>query len=464
MACGDNGGAEPQEVSELGGVPLVTLGNPIDDSQKPDDATPVNPGALLFVEGQILEVEIHLPSEQLQAIEEQGNEEVYLPAQAVITGTGLGSVSFGEVGFRHKGAWSLHHCWDDNGGVRSYEGTCAKLSYKLKFNKFDDDERLDGLKRLNLHSSSGDSTSLREFLAYDTYRHFGIDAPRTAVVRLTINGSFAGLFIGVEAIDGRYTKAHFPEGGGDGNLYKEVWPSPQLEQEDFVDSLRTNRDTPDASAFMAFAQTLGNGNGTSFDADMQQWVDIEETLRYIAVDRALKNWDGIMAFYSPSSPHNFYWYHDVDGSGLFRLVPWDMDNTLWEFDPYMSPEQWVSALAVPDWNVNPRNCEPRSVWELDGGTKITPPRCDPFLSRLAETHWQQFEAIGQELLDDTFNPQRMLNRVDYFANLIEPTIAEDPYIDLNQWRQERQRLEQTLRDSASDFDGYLNRGLTNESN
>jgi spore coat protein H len=180
------------------------------------------PGAQLFGDAQVLEVHLTLSALDQMLLEQNGNDEVYVPAQARIRGAGIGEVVYSQIGMRHKGAYSLHHCWND-AGVRSYTGSCAKLSYKLKFDEYTDD-RLDGVKRLNLHASSSDATRLRELVAYSTFRDFGVAAPRTAIARVYVNGVFEGLFIAVEAVDGRFTKAHFSEGGGDGNLYKEIWP------------------------------------------------------------------------------------------------------------------------------------------------------------------------------------------------------------------------------------------------
>src|SRR5690606_25470584 len=147
--------------------------------------------------------------------------------------------------------------------------------------------------------------------------------------KVYVNDVLEGLFIAVEAVDGRYTKAHFPAGGGDGNLYKEIWPSPLLDPSALLDSLRTNEEAGDVSAFEQFADAVALSTSATFTEAMSPWVDLEQLLRYVAVDRAIKNWDGIMAFYSPSRPHNFYWYHDAQGSGRFTLIPWDMDNTFW---------------------------------------------------------------------------------------------------------------------------------------
>jgi hypothetical protein len=439
--------------------PHVIVSGP--DPQLPPPPPEPLPGARLFVEDQVLEIHLTLAPTDQESLAQNGDEEIYVPAQASIAGAGIEQVQLDSIGMRHKGAYTLHHCWDE-AGVRSYEDECAKLSYKLKFDEYAPDSRLDGLKRLNLHAASGDDTRMRELVAYSTFREFGVDAPRTAIAKVYVNGDLEGLFIAVEALDGRYTKAHFSEGGGDGNLYKEVWPRSGLDSAKLVESLRTNEDVGDVSAFISFGNAVSASTSATFAANMAQWVDLEHALRYVAVDRALKNWDGIMAFYSPRAPHNFYWYHDVGGSGRFRLVPWDMDNASWDFDPYMDPQAWVTAAPVPDWNEEPSGCSPRSVWDTSGNLSVTPPRCDRFLDLLAETQFDRFQSAAAELLAGPFDPDRLVAKVTHLSALLEPIIAEDPYLDLADWRSDRDDFKLLLRRASADLSDFAAGGLRSE--
>ena len=419
-------------------------------------------GARVFGDESVIEVRLTLSDADRLSLELHGDEEEYFPAQASLTTTAGASKQLSQIGVRHKGAYSLHHCFDDRTGARSYQESCARLSYKLEFDEFTPDERFDGLKRLNLHASSGDATRMREMLAYGLYRDFGVTAPRTAVAKVYVNGEYEGLFIAVEEIDGRFTKAHFAD-GGDGNLYKEIWPSEHLNPRDLVGALRTNEDVGDVSGFMDFSNAMARAQPATFAADSASWLDLEHTLRYVAVDRALKNWDGIMAFYSKASPHNFYWYHDTEGSGRFQLIPWDMDNTSWNFDPIMSPQGWVTAAPVPDWNEEPSTCNPRSVWDQSMEQSIVPPRCDRFLDLLAETHFQRFEAIATELLAGPFAAQRLTERVNQLSAVMEPIIEEDPQLDAARWRSERDNFKQLLRLSHQQFESFAAAGLVAES-
>ncbi|HET9957879.1 MAG TPA: CotH kinase family protein, partial [Polyangiaceae bacterium] len=202
------------------------------------------PGDVVFEEGRVLEFRMSLSDADWLHLEEHGDDEEYLPASATIRGDGFAETKFTRVGLRHKGAYSLERCFDNPDGVREDSAECRKLSYKIKFDEYVSESRLDGLKRINLHASATDPTKLRELLAYDTYRSFGVDAPRARPAKLYINDQFQGLFIAVEEIDGRYTKAHYPE-GPDGNVYKEIWPHPDQTKESYQAALETNEDEAD---------------------------------------------------------------------------------------------------------------------------------------------------------------------------------------------------------------------------
>lgn len=432
-----------------------------EDPSEPGTGTGGPPGAEVFAADQILEVRLTMAAEDWERLEEHGNEEVYLPGAATVRGTSLTEVRFAKIGVRHKGAYSLHHCWDNFGGVRGNAPECAKLSYKLKLDEYDTARRLDGLKRLNLHAAAGDATKLRELIAYATFNEFGVDAPRATPARLYINGEYQGVFIAVEELDGRYTKAHFPE-GPDGNLYKEVWPRTEVADSRFVAALETNEESPDVSGMRAFATTIAASTPETFEDDMAGWIDLDNTLRYLAVDRALKNWDGIMAFYSPVSPHNFYWYEDPNAASRFRLIPWDLDNTFWEFDPYMQPEGWVTAAPMPDWNSAPLNCSARPVWTPDNAVKLTPPRCDPFLDLLAQTHWERFAAIGAELLAGPFTEARLNEKVRYWESRIAPLVQDDPVVGFSTWQSDVSRFPQIVARAVGDFQTFIDTGLIEE--
>jgi spore coat protein H len=412
----------------------------------------------VFNQNELLEYHITMAEADRLQIEEFGDEEVYVPAALQIVGGEIDE-TFEEVGFRHKGAWSLHHCYEE--GYRDYEDECAKISYKVKFNEFADDARFFGYKRINLHAMSNEHTKVRERLAYGLYNAFGVIAPQTAYAELYINEELMGLFLQVEQIDGRFTAFHFPH-DKDGNLYKEVWPKPGLSDDHFLSALRTNdnpEDNPDVSDMQEFGEAIDGCTEETFADVMSDWMDLDNILRYMTVDRAIKNWDGVVSFYSTYTSHNFYWYHEAESGGIFHLVPWDMDNALPDFDPYMHPQEWLETLPIPDWNVSPLSCNPVPVWNPESTTGVVPPGCDKFFNLLAATSWDAFTSLGEALLEGPLDKESMADKVTAWAAEIDDAAAADPFIDHEAWQEEIDHfLETTLDRSILDFTHHLTEG------
>lgn len=423
-------------------------------------ASAAAPGDVVFA-ARLLDVHLTLQAADLQELDEHGNLEQFVPASLRVEREGVPAIAFEQVGVRHKGSHTLHHCWDDFGGVRSYADDCQKLSLKLDFDRYEESSRLDGLKQLNLHAASADASKLRELVAYQTFREAGVDAPRTLPARVFVNGEPRGLFIAVEEVDGRYTRAHYPS-GPDGNLYKEVWPNATTPDAEFVAALRTNEEVADVSDMRGFAAAVTRAASGDFGAELAPFVELEALLRYIAVDRAILNWDGIMAFYTPRSPHNFYWYHDDGPAPRFHLIPWDLDDTFWPFDPYMAPEQWVTTAPVPDFNERPLDCEPRPIWEPEGPEGLTPPLCDALLAGLAGGHWERFAQLGRELLSGSLSEASLLSRVEHWRERIQPLALADATIEPLAWERAVVELRDIMGERVESFATFLDAGLVDE--
>ncbi|MBN2716413.1 MAG: CotH kinase family protein [Deltaproteobacteria bacterium] len=416
----------------------------------------------VFTQNQVLEYHITIDPDELAAMDEFGNDEEYHLAALHVIGDGIDQ-QFDEIGVRYKGAWSLHHCWDENDGVRNYADECARLSMKMKFDKYDDDARLYGLKRLNFHSMMSDTTKLRERLSYSLFNDFGVVAPRTAHAKIYINGELNGIYIAVENVDGRFTHFNFPD-GGNGNLFKELWPGPNVNEDWALTQLETNdapEDNPDVSDFLAFKDAIDNTTTDDFESAMADWLDLDNIVRYLAVDRAIRNWDGIMGFYSSETSHNFYWYHDDGETDIFHLIPWDLDNTMGEFDYFMDPQDWCVAEPLPNWNETPADCMPRTVC-FGGDTRLTPPRCDHLIDMLALTQWDHFQQRGNEFLADVFSYENMKSKITAWAEQIADAVAEDPMIDVDSWENEVAYFDRILKDAISDFQAHLDEGLIDE--
>jgi spore coat protein H len=217
---------------------------------------------------------------------------------------------------------------------------------------------------------------------------------------------------------------------------------------------------PDVSRFIEFGEVVAAATGETFLTDMDAYIDIDQLVRYMAVDRAIKNWDGITAFYWRDRPHNLYWYHDVETTGLFHIIPWDLDKTLWEYDPYMDPEQNTADRQVPDWNVLPASCSPIPVWY--GSVYVFPVGCDNFMNLLAVTSWNDFALAGEELLGSVFQYDDMDDKVTRWAEQIAPLVDADPLLNRTSWESVIENFRDILEKSIRDFEVHLEQGYIEE--
>lgn len=406
--------------------------------------------SLVFDKTKVRTYRFTISSSDSLYLETYGHRETYVPADMQFEDEPVGT-----VGLRYKGsAYSIPNCFDMVNNVRLIEKeVCRKISFKVKFSEYDPDKRFYKMKRLNLHSMSADQTKMHDMLSYELYRNMGIYSPRTSYVNVIVNGTNLGLFVAVEDIDGRFTDSRWPA-YGDGNLYKEAWPQGWPEDQ-LIEALETNddpEDNPDVSGMMEFYRAIESSTDGTFVEKVSPFVDFDYMLRYIAVDRAIKNWDGIMGWYTDrngywAGNHNFHFYEEENPGGRFWLIPWDLDNTLWLTDPYMED------AGVPNWNEEVSDPEPMPVW---GGTSYVYPPCyDKFTRLLAKSFWDEFVSIGDKFLEEHFQPEQLCDKVDVYSQLISPVVAADPVLSHEDWQDAVNDLKSDFTFLYDDFSDHL---------
>jgi spore coat protein H len=418
-------------------------------------------GDNVFDENQVLSYYLTFPDEEYARLMDFStilidpytvNEDRYVEAALKVGDTELPA-----IGVRFKGSYSIWGCIDQGtkqqiSRVEPYFGdidVCQRFSFKLDFDRFDDRLRVDGLKKLNLHAMAADPSKMRERLGYALFREMGIPAPRAVHARVYINGKYHGLFAAVEQIDGRFTARHFPA-SGDGNLYKEVWPARRETEKYLKDSaLKTNQAPAVVNVmdYMRFQDAVIGSNESNFASQMAPYLDFDELARYIVVDRAINNFDGIMAFYYGPNwgpyNHNFYWY-DV-GGGRFTLIAWDLDKVFWYPEPYF----WSANAAhdngtVPNWNVKTKDCTGHTEYfdlatvkngvRLDGTMQMKEIDCDPFLRLLRPQIYDRQQAIAEAFIAGPFSEAKVAAKLEAWQTLIADAIAEDPLVDRAHWQ------------------------------
>ncbi|MBN1652239.1 MAG: CotH kinase family protein [Deltaproteobacteria bacterium] len=389
--------------------------------------------------------DIVLPERRWAYLQEHALDEEFEPACISFEGQ-----SVGKVGVRFKGSYgTLIPCIDAQGKL-----ICDKLSMKVKFNEVDAERRFYELKRLNFHSMINDFTKLHERLAYDLFRDMGIFSPRSAWAVLTVNGESYGLFSMVEQVDGRFIADRWPQ-EPDGDLYKEAWPGASSEISYYENKLATDAEDSSPEAFARFSSAIIDSEPQELGTELAKWTAPEYLARYLAVDDAIADVDGITAYYvsedeSWSGNHNFYFYKERKRD-FFWMIPWDMDSTF---------NLWPDFSRIPHWSVVPEDCsQTYPVW--DGANDLLAPGCDRFFQAISAGSQDYYEAIDS-LLSGPFSEESMLAKIDKLASFIADAVAAEPpekSKGVTTWKQEvahlkrdiprlRQRLE-FLRDGKS---------------
>lgn len=375
----------------------------------------------LFDPAQVRTYEVVLDPADWAALQDDPAAEVYVPGQLLFEGQVIDGVSL-----RYKGSYgSLFWCVDRDGeripGGALGDQPCSKLSMKLAFDEVDPEGRFYGVRKLAFNAGDADPSHMRERLGYAMFAAADVPAPRAVHAWLIVNGEPQGLFTLVETIDGRFARARFAEEGGEGNVYKEVWPIGS-DLGDWQDGLKTNRDEdPDFAPALAFSRdleaALAVGTTDGLLAALDTWTDRDAFFRFLAVDRAVENWDGIMAWYGGRNAynHNYYWYQESAGTRL-HLVPWDVDRSL------VVPNPIVADYGMPRWNDDPGDCGVITVFK---GVSARAPGCDPFIAALAHQGWEAYAAASRTLLDTTMTAEAVETLLATWEAQIADRVAED---------------------------------------
>lgn len=361
--------------------------------------------ARLLFEGDNLELlTLELDPTSWQTLQKTAKSEIYVPGTFKMRGQTLDS-----VGIRYKGSYgSLISCFN---GTQVDSSRCPKLSLKLDFSEYRPNQRFMGLHKLNLHALNNDPSKLHDLLAYSAYAKAGIHAPRAFPVRVQMYGEDLGVYLMVENIDGRFSSSRYREGNG--KVFKETWPTAQLSTQKARMGLESNAGDSNVIPIQQFGKALALGQ------DLSTWTDVQEWMRYLAIDEWINNWDGVSTWYcgatqaSSCANHNYYWYQESTRD-FFHIIPWDMDGTFNTTNP------WPDRPAWDDLNAS---CKPAFY----GTNRQIPAACDPLFQQLLSP---QYAALRQSEREWVFNhialSPDLQAQIQTWTRIMAPWIAQDP--------------------------------------
>jgi hypothetical protein len=295
---------------------------------EPNSATAVDSSDMLFIDTVVYKYNLHFYcSDWADSLAYYKSfDEEYIPARFVCYLPGRDSIVMDSVGVRYKGNSSYADV-----------GSSTKKSFKFNFQKYVDGRKFFGVEKLNLNNNDKDPTLMREKISYDILRKY-MPASRVAYADLYVDSTRIGVYTQVENIDKKFLKRHYKN--EDCNLYKAADQGATLEyysvnQSDYgaYYELKTNEDENNWADFILFLYKLNNTPDDSFGIVMGKRLNLDLCIRYLAFNAVFSNFDSYTG-----SGRNFYMYDD-SGSGLFTLIPWDLNLSF-------------GAYSSNSWNVN----------------------------------------------------------------------------------------------------------------
>ncbi|WP_068475326.1 CotH kinase family protein [Saccharicrinis aurantiacus] len=232
------------------------------------------------------------------------------------------------VGVRFKGNSSLQSAYQSGNG---------KLSFKLDFDEFEDDyptiknQRFYGFKKLHINNNYNDASLMRDKVAADLFRKFGLIAAQTSFCELYVdNGSgpeYYGLYTIIEEVSN--TVIATQTGDDSGNLYKPDGTAASFANGTYNDDemvKKNNEDLNDYSDVKALYDVINSSDRTSntetWKTNLENVLDVDVFLKWLAANTVIQNWDtyGRMT-------HNFYLYNNHN-TNLLNWIPWDNNEAL----------------------------------------------------------------------------------------------------------------------------------------
>lgn len=398
----------------------------------------------IFQDDTVNEINIEIDEADWQDMLENPLEEEYHKANVTINGETVGNVAI-----RTKGNTSLTSVANSDSD---------RYSFKLDFDYYDNNGNYYGLKKLCLNNNYSDNSSMREYISYKIMREMGLDVPECAYSHITVNGEEWGLYLAVEPVDEVFLAEHFADATGD--LYKPegmgytgadlVYNGDDISAYTGL-NLKTNLNSSDGKEILALMQALEDGEG------LEEVLDVEKALKYIAANVALANFDSYLGM----TTHNFYLYEE---NGRFTIIPWDMNLAFGGFgggevDIYEPTKQGMGGFgggdkrkdtqdnnAVPNAAENteaqadannqpqpPDNADmqggsqpsggklPQGMPSMDSGEK-------PLVTTLLEneTYRSMYEGYLKEIAEKYFTQEYMTELVTKIHDLIAPYVQNDP--------------------------------------
>jgi spore coat protein CotH len=255
--------------------------------------------------------------------------DVQVPATLEVDGR-----RYADVGISFRGNNSFHMVPDG-----------LKRSFSISMDAWKKQDLL-GHTSLNLLNSNQDPSFLRSVLYLDVARQY-IPAPKANFVRVVVNGELWGVYVNQQTFSKallkeqlgtdkgtRWKSPNNSLGGGFNYLGEDIAPYRRWYE------MRGGDDTTAWRALATVTRVLTTTPPEQLEAALAPLMDVDETLKFLALDIALVNGDG---YWNDGSDFNVL----LDSKGRFQMLPHDVNEAFRARGNGAAPDPLV---AIADTN------------------------------------------------------------------------------------------------------------------
>ena len=240
------------------------------------------------------------------------NTDVEVPATAVVDG-----VTYKDVGVHFRGASSFFMVPEGN-----------KRSLNLSFDFVHEAQNVGGYRTLNLLNATSDPTFVRAVLYSEIARAY-LPAPKVNYMRVAINGESWGVYVNAQQYNKDFLRDYYktdkgarwkvpgsPGGrGGFEYLGEDLAPYKQIYD------IKTKDDPKVWADLIAMFKVLNETPVDKLESALAPKLDIDDVLKFLAIEMALVNTDG---YWTRASDFSIY----QDEKRQFHVIPHDMNEAM----------------------------------------------------------------------------------------------------------------------------------------
>lgn len=235
----------------------------------------------------------------------------------------INEVQYDSVGVRYK-------------GNSTYRADQTKNPLNIKLDYIIGDQEIQDYGTLKLANVSNDPSFVRETLGYEIARKY-FPASGSNYARVTINGTYLGLYTSNQDVDKHFQRTHIGGGGNvrfKGEIGSNATPGSMGGVWQYFGSDTTAYSEKYAiesefgwGELVEFLDTLNNQNNA-----IEEVLNLDRHLWFLAFHNLLVNLDGPI-----NNPQNYYLFQD--DLGRFNPIPWDLNECFGVFTNLQSVGQ-----------------------------------------------------------------------------------------------------------------------------